>query len=144
MAALNSTTLASTRGLTSSSGDNLVRLASVALIAIGDQVVIDCEPMMVRAFLGTDLVYVVRKGFCMSHVYGATVYTGSPDKFRTIDPVGVPGIDVPNPWINVAARRIWIAGGDLAGPGIAARYWVQQQPVFGTGALGVRTLSVTP
>lgn len=144
MAALNSTTLAAPSGLLPSSADNRIALASLDSISLGDLLVIDGEPMSVRGFMGTTHALVTRRAHCASHIYGATVYFGSPDKFKTVDPVGVPNIDAPNPWINLNNRRIWIAGGDLAGPGIAARYWVQQQQVFGTGALGVRTLSVTP
>ena len=116
-----------------------VQLDSITDVHTGDVLVIDREVMRVLD-ASVNPVRVMRGsvGVAVSHTSGATVYIGTPDRFRTMDPVGIPKYSDPNPWINIRDGRVWFFQGDQVGPNIGARYW--QLQVIGPrvpGALGI-------
>jgi hypothetical protein len=141
----NSTTLLKSVG----PSDTFIPLSSVANINKGDVIYVDSEAMptsrtaapVTGAIPG---VFVVRTGRAASHGVGATVYTGPPSSFSTVDPVGVPPAGSQAWVINVITGRIWVAQGDEAGPGSANRFWQLQTLTPGIGALGVRTSVASP
>jgi hypothetical protein len=136
MADLNSTT--TTRAL--SATDRRVQLASIVNVAKDDLLVIDREAMLVldatrnpvrvlRGAAGTAAV---------AHVNGQTAYSGTPDRFFSRDPVGIPaGFPLANPWINLRDGRIWVAQGDQVGPGAGNRRWQLQTTSYPIGSLGI-------
>ncbi len=141
----NTTTLLKSVG----SSDTFIPLSSVAGIKAGDVIFIDREAMPTdqhkSPYVGTiSGVSVARSGRAAAHGIGATVYTGPPSAFSTVDPVGVPPIGSQPWWINVTTGVIWVAQGDEAGPGSANRFWQAQTTVPGTAALGVRAFTVGP
>jgi len=74
------------------------------------------------------------------HDAGETVYIGEAHQFYSKDPSGVPpGAVLVSPYINVSNGTVWFAQG---GPeGDAKRWWQKQTATYGTGPLGVRTVS---
>lgn len=139
MPTLNSTTLSASLSAT----DRFPQLTSTASIAVGDYLVIDREAMAVVALAPLRVMRGVR-GAAVKHVAGATVYSGTPSRFATVDPVGVPDADVVTPWINLRTGDVWVAQGSSAGPGTNSRYWTKQTITRSTGALGVVTVTTTP
>jgi hypothetical protein len=77
------------------------------------------------------------------HVKGETIYVGQGHQFYTVDPVGVPAdVVLVSPYINLTNGSVWFAQG---GPsGVAKRWWQKQSVTYGTGALGIRTVSYDP
>ncbi len=131
------------------SSDTFIPLSSISGINPGDVVFIDQEAMASNRLNNLVTgnipgVKVVRTGRAASHGIGATVYTGPPSAFSTVNPTGVPPVGG-QPWvINTTTGVIWVAQGDEAGPGAANRYWQAQTSLPTIGALGVRTVTAGP
>lgn len=114
---------------------------------------IDGEGMRVQQVLVVSatagLVQVTRgvTGQATPHAGGMPVITGSANRFYGADPSGLPaGTPLNNPWVNTKDKRVWRAQGDQAGPGSlsVAHTWQLQVVSTPVGALGVRSLVVTP
>lgn len=153
MATLNSITLA--RDMTATSVNRHIWIGSVTSaapptgVSKGDLIWFDREAMMVLD-AGQNPV-IVRRGMAgtiaAGHVSGTTGYAGGPEKFSSVDPVGIPpAFPAANPWINTRDGRVWVAQGDERGPGVAARYWQLQTTTRGAvGAFGTPgAVTVTP
>lgn len=136
------------------SGDTFIPLSSVSALAAisaaalkGWFIYVDQEAMPIAGVVTNSAlpgVIVTRTGRAAAHGIGATVYIAPGSSFYRNDPVGVPAAGSQPYWINASAGRVWVAQGDEAGPGSANRYWQLQVTTPGTGALGVRTSSVSP
>lgn len=138
MADLNSTTLTRLIGVT----DKQIPLASVSGIAKDDLIVIDREAMAVLETPVTGRPVYVRRGavgtVACGHQPAATVYSGTPNLFYSVDPVGTPmAFPLANPWINLRNGTVWVAQGDVVGPGALARRWQLQEKSYAAGALGI-------
>ncbi len=148
MANINQTTLSKAVGPTSA--EVFIPLASLATIAVNDQLLVDREQMHVSALVPTVTPpgVRVRRGvsgtISTSHAPGAIVTTGPPTAFNVTDPVGVPPAGQQPYWINTKTGAIWVAQGDETGPGTLARYWQLQVTTQARGALGIRTTSIVP
>jgi hypothetical protein len=121
-----------------------VWLSTTANATKGALIVIDAEALEVLGIPVANAAVRVRRGVAGTnahrHVNGTTVYLGSPDQFRSVDPLGIPSaFGDPNPWINLRTGQYWLAQGDTVGAGITARYWQKVDSVRTIGALGVRT-----
>lgn len=140
MPSLNSTTLS----VSLTDAAKAPVLASTTSIAVGDLLVIDREAL---AVLGLSPLRVLRGAAgtaAVSHAAGATVYTGAPSRFQSVDPFGIPPPDVVTPWINLRTGDVWIAQGATVGPGVNARTWQLQVITRSIGALGVPVVTTTP
>jgi len=129
--------------------DRQVQLASTTGILVDQLLVIDGEAMRVRVTPKTSTVYVLRgqQGTqAVTHTNGATVYSGNPTQFYTVNPRGVPVSDPPaNPWINLTTGAIWFAVGDQVGPNAGDRVWQPQTSTPTIASLGVRPVpTLTP
>jgi len=80
-----------------------------------------------------------------AHASATTVYIARADQLYDYDPVGMPGVAVPvSPWINIRTGAVWFAQGDIQPEGQTVRWWQQQTTTYDVGALGVRTVVLTP
>ena len=129
--------------------EGVVTLASVSGLFPGYRLYVDRELMSVlRVGVGTQ-VHVNRgvdgtKGAI--HVSGSTVTIGQAHQFYGKDPVGSPPEAIPvSPWINVVNGKFWYAQGDpTPAGGNVARWWQERTATYGTGPLGVRTVTYNP
>jgi hypothetical protein len=137
MADLNETTLAAALGATG----NLVVLTSAASVSKGDNLFIDGETVRAVSDPIGACVRVMRgiAGVSVAHAAGMPVFSGRPHLFYTVDPSGsAPGSPDANPWINLAAGRVWRARGDAVGGGLPHRVWELVTVSYPIGAMGVR------
>lgn len=78
-------------------------------VAVGQALLVDHELDRITA-VGSGSVTVTRDPFgATTHASGAAVYIGSPSAFKLADPaVGTcTAADVPSPWVNAQAGRVW-------------------------------------
>lgn len=137
---LSTTTFASPVG----KFDRQVKVASTSGLSAGMRLFSDRELMSVESLPGYANLVEVRRGVdgtaAQRHGTDATVYTGTPDKFFSFDPQGMPHEAVlVSPHINVLTGDVWFADGDTAPVGFEQRWWHKQVVARGVGPLGVRT-----
>lgn len=149
---LSTTTLRAPAGLTAKTSQNRFQLASTANVSVGQFLVFAVGARAIEAMqvieVVSPFVRVLRAQAgtpCSSHAYDTLIYIGTPDKFRSFDPHGVPVVGRDSPWINLRSGAIFAVVGDEAGPNVAARFWQQQTVTYPSGALGERVApTLTP
>jgi hypothetical protein len=128
--------------------DTQLTVASISGLTIGRRLFCEGELMSVVGFgVGTQVN--VGRGVDGTvgapHDAGTVFFVARPDQFYSVDPKGRPPAAIPvSPYINVLNGTVWFAQGDATPSGTANRWWQAQTTTYGTGSLGVRTVSSTP
>lgn len=137
---LSSTTLKTAAG----APDTQVQVSSTSGLIPGVRLFVDGELMSVVSLGGGTWVKVLRGvdgSAAAAHPSMAVVYIGRADQFYAVDPVGKPPASVlVSPYINVINGTVWMAQGDPDG----VRWWQNQTATFGTGPLGIQTVTYNP
>lgn len=140
---LSSTTLSENVSATSS----IVKVASTSGLLPNVRLFVEGELMRVVSLgVGTGEVNVLRGQDATkanAHDAGETVYVCEAHQLYHTDPQGVPEAAIAvSPYINLNNGSIWFAQG---GPtGTAKRWWQKQSVTYGTGPLGIRTVTYDP
>jgi hypothetical protein len=132
-----------------SASDTVLLLASRDGVLVGKRLVADGESMIVRDVSLPSTFVTVSRGADgtggVAHANGATVWVAEGYQLYDRDPFGLAPTEVlVSPWLNIKDWGVFFAQGDAAGPGNQARWWQKQEPTYGQGALGVRTVTLDP